>query len=934
MWRNFFEAYLGKLPEEREDHEVKVFSPLRPELNSSVGVNLTTGEFNDFGDAKLGGKPKDWYLLMHEIPEQEAIVIVSQYVMSRGTKPITSPPLHVAEIQGYQNELKSNSRILQYLNQRGIDSFLIKEYKIGWNGNRIIIPVFTTKGICVTVRMYSPWNQEKFLAYKYGKINSYGKGRLYPLQNYDKSKETYLCEGEWDSLILRKYGYNSLTHTVGAGHWNDWWNSFISKDVIICYDNDKAGQEGIHKVAPSLLKSGKSVSVITLPEDINDITDFFKKYAIEDFKKLVPEPYVPLEEFVKKEDLELLDVTLHESIFEHIKEKVRVPVRVVGIAQPYIIARKIKFNCFKDEKVECSGCACNNTEHLLNAEVTLSPTVLSHIRINEVAQISVLKRLHRVSTTCKYATLEILESSILEEIMISPELSFQMQLQKNKYILQPGFYAVEDQTIESNKSYSFEIQSTPNPWTQHVTCFMKKAVPLFQEFQNFEVTEELIEELSIFQPTSTVEAKFKEISKELELVTKIVGRRDLIIAVDLAYHSALSFVFQDTLQKKGWLELLVLGDTRTGKTATVEALIEHYQIGELSASENTSLAGLLGGLQQTPTKQWITIWGKIPANDGRLVAMDEVSGLSIEDIAQLSSIRSSGRAEITKIHAEQTNARTRLIWISNPRDGGSMNTAVHGCQHIIPLIGKLEDIARFDFCVTTAIEDVASKVINSPHLKTEVTQYTSEKCSKLVLWSWSRVADDIQFDDEAETLILKYAILQGEKYSSDIPLVEGANQRIKLAKIAVAVACRLFSTTTGKDVHVTKEHVEFAYSFLEFLYEKPSLDYAGYSNSGKRAEKSALNEYDIVFTEIKTKKCEFAFDANYITLQSLKDASGIEERAVKDLWRLLIKNHFLIERKSGNYVKSSMFIKLLKQLKEEEVNNEDTAKSTFKNIFA
>jgi hypothetical protein len=77
----------------------------------------------------------------------------------------------------------------------------------------------------------------------------------------------------------------------------------------------------------------------------------------------------------------------------------------------------------------------------------------------------------------------------------------------------------------------------------------------------------------------------------------------------------------------------------------------------------------------------------------------------------MSSVRSSGVAELTKIQQERTWARTRIIWMSNPRDG-KMSDKTYGVQQIQPLIGNPEDIARFDLAMSVQAGDVAAEEIN------------------------------------------------------------------------------------------------------------------------------------------------------------------------------------------------------------------------------
>ena len=130
----------------------------------------------------------------------------------------------------------------------------------------------------------------------------------------------------------------------------------------------------------------------------------------------------------------------------------------------------------------------------------------------------------------------------------------------------------------------------------------------------------------------------------------------------MVYHSALGFFFQGQEIKRGWVEGLIIGDTRSGKSETAASLMKHYQLGEFVTGENTSFAGLIGGMQQNQ-KRWFVSWGKIPLNDRRLVILDEASGLSERDISNISGFRSSGIAEIIKIHQERPMT-TRLIWFN------------------------------------------------------------------------------------------------------------------------------------------------------------------------------------------------------------------------------------------------------------------------------
>lgn len=330
-------------------------------------------------------------------------------------------------------------------------------------------------------------------------------------------------------------------------------------------------------------------------------------------------------------------------------------------------------------------------------------------------------------------------------------------------------------------------------------------------------------------------------------VTHIYEREDAHLGVDLVYHSVLRFKFRGQWVNKGWCEFLLFGDTREGKTAIVKSMLNHYKLGEFCEGEATSFAGLVGGIQNVGRQQMIH-WGRIPLNDERLIAIDEVSGMPIEQLALFSGIRSSGVAQITKILTEKTFARTRLIWMSNPRSGRKLETYNYGVWAVKELMGKAEDISRLDFALTVASGEVDQRTINRGLDKQVPHKLTSEACHNLVKWAWTREPKHIEITPDAEEAVLDAAERLGSKYSVQIPLVQPAEQRIKLARMSVALAARLFSTDDGERVVVYPAHVEYIEQWLNEIYTKPSMGYDAFSRRGisnikTEASKQMLDEY-------------------------------------------------------------------------------------------
>lgn len=182
-----------------------------------------------------------------------------------------------------------------------------------------------------------------------------------------------------------------------------------------------------------------------------------------------------------------------------------------------------------------------------------------------------------------------------------------------------------------------------------------------------------------------------------------------------------------------------------------------------------------------------------------------------------------------KVTQDMAPARTRLMWLSNPRNA-KMSDFTYGVQAIAPLIGNNEDIARFDLVCAVNIHDVPSDVMNSLHADGS-NRYTAEACSQLVRWAWTRTAAQIKWRPGAIEAVLKAAIETGEKYVEDPPLLQSANARLKIARTAVAFAIRCFSTDRrGELVFVGVDHVHAAVDFIDQLYGQTTLGYRDMSS--------------------------------------------------------------------------------------------------------
>jgi len=336
---------------------------------------------------------------------------------------------------------------------------------------------------------------------------------------------------------------------------------------------------------------------------------------------------------------------------------------------------------------------------------------------------------------------------------------------------------------------------------------------------------------------SLIESKIKEIHDDFEAnVVGIKVPRELIYAIDLCYHSADSFIFQDRLVEKGMLEVLIVGDTRTGKSATIKALMKHYQRGDFIQGESCTLAGLLGGVDESSNGNRFVKCGRLPLSHRQLVTIDEANELHEEIVGKMSGVRSSGHFDIIKIVTGRILCRIRLIWIANPRSGRKVGEYSFGCETIPEVIGKPEDIARFDAALIVGRKsiDIASLYVRSDK-KTKVPHhYTKGLCRDLVMWAWSRKPEQVVISRETEDAILSYSQVFSEDFNESIPLVVETEMRIKIARMAIALAARLYSTDEkGEIIIVRPAHVEVVCRWLYDLYESEAVGYLQYSEQRK-----------------------------------------------------------------------------------------------------
>lgn len=109
---------------------------------------------------------------------------------------------------------------------------------------------------------------------------------LYRLPEVLKASTVWIVEGEKDADNLVSFGLCATCNVGGAGKWLDGYTEALKgKDVVICGDNDKPGQDHVNLVFDSVAQKAKSVRIVKLA-GFKDISDFIEKWT--DFKPIRP----------------------------------------------------------------------------------------------------------------------------------------------------------------------------------------------------------------------------------------------------------------------------------------------------------------------------------------------------------------------------------------------------------------------------------------------------------------------------------------------------------------------------------------------------------------------------------------------------------------------------------------------------------------------
>ena len=716
----------------------------------------------------------------------------------------------------------------------GISETVVDELDIKTEfGDEIAFPVFMY-GKLVDVRSYRPHDRANKIKSRAGTTS----GLIIPFDIWrytPKNKWTILCAGEKDMAVTRSQGFNAITLTGGEKALPKITTAFKDRKIAICYDNDEAGISGARALASELIKYTSEVKVVTNFHEVckehgEDLTDYFTKYnktKADLIDCINSTPLYTIEEAREEQQkrrplISLLEASKPQYINRIVQSNVQV-VATYEKAMPVpttIYAKKI--NCVGEAKYnqmlvgeertwELSENTCQDVLKLIDNNFT-EDQIRENIR--SILGISKYERDVRVEKPTKDTVYQCNVTDLFEAT--SKDIA---TIEFTAYVLK--------KRLESGKKYLITYKLVPHPYKgQQLVMIIVDVEEACDSVTNFRVTDEVKKNLDLFR---NLEGSVKErLDKLAEMAKAYIGYdgyNNLIQAIDLSYHTVLEYNFGTFKNVRGYLDTLIVAESRVGKSSTAEAFQKLYKLGAFTslAGNSATIPGIIGGSTKV-NGNYQTRAGLIPMNHRGLVIFEELAKCNSNLVRELTDIRSSNQVRIARVSGTLTlPALVRMITLTNVKNTGHkikpINSYPNGVDILVELIGSPEDIARYD--IMLVLGEQGNKVID-PFWE-PIEPFEPEAYQTRIRWVWSRTADQVVIDQEVGRYVLEKCNELNKEYDSHIKIF-GTEAWKKVSRLAIAIAGYLVSTDSSYErIIVTKEHVDAAVQFLIDCYDNSTF---------------------------------------------------------------------------------------------------------------
>lgn len=736
-------------------------------------------------------------------------------------------------------------RTKEICNSLGISDKVIEELHLKTeNGEEDIAFPVLMYGKVVDVRNYSPYNRSAKIRSRAGSTT----GMVIPFDlwiNTDPHTWTILCAGEKDMAVARSNGFNAITLTGGEKALPKTLKQFKNRRVAICYDHDDAGISGAKAVASAILPYAAEVRVCTgfhevCKEHGEDITDFFTKYK--KTKRDLQQYIIDTPVFTQEEALTINKVThpfvtlLEASQPKYIGRVVQSNVQVVATyekAMPVpttINATKLnssgddKYNLMNQGEIrtwELCDRTCQDVLKLIDNNFT-EQQIRDNIR--EILGITKIERDIKIEKPTKETVYQCNVTDLFEVTAKNPQT-----IEFVAYVI--------GKRLESGKKYCITYKLAPHPFKgQQLIMIILDATEAADSITDFHLSEDNKRMLAQVQNLEgSVHDKVDILSEMAKSYIGYDGYNKLIKAIDLSFHTALQFNFNNKIER-GTLDTLIVTESRIGKSSTAEALQKLYSLGTFVslAGGNATIAGIIGGSNKV-NGSYQTRAGLLPMNHRGLVIFEELAKCDKDLVKALTDTRSSSSVKITRVSGDlQLPALVRMITLSNVKSSSKHIQPIasypNGITILVDLIGTPEDIARYDLMLVMG--ETGNKLID-PNWN-PITPFEPEIYKTKIRWVWSRSPEQIIITKDVVEYIFNKCNELNKKYDSHIKIF-GTEAWKKVARLSVAIAGYIVSTDdTYENIIVTTDCVDEAVDYLISCYDNNTFKLKEYVDNERR----------------------------------------------------------------------------------------------------
>ena len=875
----YFKKYFKEVePEEWNQEEVKVLCPFHDDTRPSSSINTQKNLFHCWV-CNIGYNEEQFVAKINNIPTTDAIKLLDKYNVSDDWK---------------YNEglLWSDEKFLAKVKELGLSEQTILDMKLGVtkleNSNKKLlgIPIFYNN-ILVDVRKYNLLKYDGIP--KCCSNTDAESGWIVPYDLFLESKEPcYLFEGEKDMLIAREHGINAYTMVSGAGATpnQNVIGAFRDKEIILCYDNDNAGYNGMLNMFKSIKDITKSVKYIKISdvvkEEKEDFYDFITKYDgdVLDFYSLDQHQF-RLEEIEKDNKITIKDALKENKL----KRKLKSTITVTSEFQdPFSVPTIVEFEKIdeKGTKAEIMYEGEKRSWYLENGNIVqMLELIEASAKDTEVK--GKLRSYVGIPATEPFVDIRMKElKTIYKSTVVDKDIDGSAQ--------SLDLYSFE--RLDVGGQYVIDYKIYPHPTKNQKLVAICSNAMMVHDNRNYVTS---VEKLKMFQTEGTIEQRLDYLYQSAKHHIAKHLNFNIWLMSDLVFNSILDFDYGGVM--RGALDVFFLGDTQVGKSETTGELVKLYNFGHFLSLKTSTTVGLIGGSSKVDGSFCNTI-GAIPRQHKRLAILEEFSGARHDFIKTMTDIRSSNELRLSRVSGELiVPCKLRMITISNPLNDENgnprfLNTFPNGVMPLMELIRSAEDVARYDGFllipkVAKRINPFENNLVGDPIPK--------EAYQNKINWVATRQVENVIFDEGVESYIWEKAEEMNEVFECNFPLF-GTTTSKKLARFCVALASLLVNVDDSyENIIVTKEIVDYMVKYLTSIYDDNVFKLKVYADEYK--DYSNCTDDDV--KDLQELYARNATLFNFLNSQSktsranLSSVSGLDNGKFSPIFNKLVARKFI-----------------------------------------